>query len=38
MMKIFAQADCLIIRPPNAPALEAGAPCPVMLLRPALPP
>jgi molybdopterin molybdotransferase len=36
MMKIFAQADCLIIRPPNAPALEAGAPCPVMLLRPAL--
>jgi molybdopterin molybdotransferase len=36
MMKIFAQADCLIIRPPNAPAVEAGAPCPVMLLRPAL--
>ncbi|MDR7147176.1 gephyrin-like molybdotransferase Glp [Rhizobium sp. BE258] len=36
MMKIFAQADCLIIRPPNALALEAGAPCPVMLLRPAL--
>ena len=36
MMKIFAAADCLIIRPPHAPALPAGAPCPVMLLRPGL--
>ncbi|OHV22026.1 molybdopterin molybdenumtransferase MoeA [Rhizobium sp. RMa-01] len=36
MMKIFAQADCLIIRPPHAPELPAGAPCPVMLLRPDL--
>ncbi|MBY3596798.1 molybdopterin molybdotransferase MoeA [Rhizobium bangladeshense] len=34
MMKVFAQADCLIIRPPQAPKLPAGAPCPVMLLRP----
>jgi len=36
MMKIFAAADCLIIRPPHAPALPAGAPCPIMLLRPGL--
>ncbi|PDS77133.1 gephyrin-like molybdotransferase Glp [Rhizobium sp. L43] len=36
MMKIFAEADCLIIRPPQAPELPAGAPCPVMLLRPDL--
>ncbi|RUL97207.1 gephyrin-like molybdotransferase Glp [Rhizobium chutanense] len=36
MMKIFAQADCLIIRPPHAGELPAGAPCPVMLLRPDL--
>ncbi|WHO71403.1 gephyrin-like molybdotransferase Glp [Rhizobium sp. BT03] len=36
MMKVFAQADCLIIRPPHAPELPAGAPCPVMLLRPDL--
>lgn len=36
MMKVFAQADCLIIRPPHAPMLPAGAPCPVMLLRPEL--
>jgi molybdopterin molybdotransferase len=36
MMKIFAAADCLIIRPPHAPELPAGAPCPVMLLRPDL--
>jgi molybdopterin molybdotransferase len=34
MMKIFARSDCLIIRPPHAPALAAGEPCPVLLLRP----
>lgn len=36
MMKIFAQADCLIIRPPHAPSVPAGAPCPILLLRPDL--
>ncbi|MFA1623649.1 gephyrin-like molybdotransferase Glp [Rhizobium mongolense] len=36
MMKVFAHADCLIIRPPHAPQLPAGSPCPVMLLRPEL--
>ncbi|MDC7742323.1 molybdopterin molybdotransferase MoeA [Rhizobium binxianense] len=36
MMKVFAEADCLIVRPPQAPELPAGAPCPVMLLRPDL--
>lgn len=36
MMKIFAQADCLIVRPPHVPELPAGSPCPVMLLRPDL--
>ncbi|MFN7103696.1 MAG: gephyrin-like molybdotransferase Glp [Pseudorhizobium sp.] len=34
MMKIFAMSDALIIRPPHAPALAAGSPCPVLLLRP----
>lgn len=34
MMKIFAQSDCLIVRPPNGERLESGAACPVMLLRP----
>lgn len=34
MMKIFAKSDALIVRPPHAPALAAGAPCPVLLLRP----
>ncbi len=33
MMKIFARSDALIIRPPHAPLLAAGAPCPVLLLR-----
>jgi molybdopterin molybdotransferase len=32
-MKIFARADCLIIRPPHAPALEAGARGPILMLR-----
>jgi molybdopterin molybdotransferase len=36
MMKTFAYSDCLIIRPPHAPELPAGAACPVMLLRPDL--
>ena len=34
MMKVFSQADGLIIRPPHAPALAAGSPCPVLLIRP----
>ncbi|MDM9628079.1 molybdopterin molybdotransferase MoeA [Rhizobium sp. S152] len=34
MMKTFANADCLIIRPPHAPKLKAGGACPVMLIRP----
>lgn len=34
MMRIFSQSDCLIIRPPHAPAAEAGETVPVMLLRP----
>ncbi len=34
MMKIFAQSDCLIVRPPEAPALEAGDETPILLLRP----
>jgi len=33
MMKIFARADGLIVRPPNSPALEAGSACDVMILR-----
>jgi molybdopterin molybdotransferase len=36
MMKIFAQADCLIIRPPHMPELAAGEACEVMLIRPEL--
>ncbi|MEK1873353.1 MAG: gephyrin-like molybdotransferase Glp [Rhizobium altiplani] len=36
MMKIFAEADCLIVRPPHAPELPAGSPCPVIMLRPDL--
>ncbi|MET0747415.1 MAG: gephyrin-like molybdotransferase Glp [Rhizobium sp.] len=36
MMKIFAEADCLIVRPPHAPEMPAGTPCPVLLLRPDL--
>lgn len=33
MMKIFARSECLIVRPPNAPELPAGTPCPIVLLR-----
>jgi molybdopterin molybdotransferase len=36
MMQVFAQSDCLIIRPPHAPELLAGAACEVMLIRPDL--
>nr|WP_319485148.1 gephyrin-like molybdotransferase Glp [uncultured Cohaesibacter sp.] len=28
----FAEADCLIVRPPDAPASEAGAPCQIIIL------
>ncbi|MFT4185096.1 MAG: molybdopterin molybdotransferase MoeA [Rhizobium sp.] len=34
MMKIFARADCLVIRPAHAPELAIGDECPVLLLRP----
>ena len=34
MMKIFAHSDGLIIRPPHAPELPAGASCPILLIRP----
>nr|WP_210259292.1 gephyrin-like molybdotransferase Glp [Agrobacterium sp. a22-2] len=34
MMKIFAQSDCLIVRPPDGELVEIGAAVPVMLLRP----
>ena len=33
MMKVFAQADCLIVRPPNAGETKAGGLCEVMVLR-----
>ncbi|WP_426230286.1 gephyrin-like molybdotransferase Glp [Pararhizobium sp. DWP3-4] len=33
MMQVFAQSDCLIIRPPHASAVDAGAVCDVMILR-----
>ncbi len=33
MMRVFSQSDCLIVRPPHAPAAEAGEIVPVMLLR-----
>ncbi len=34
MMKIFAHSDGLIVRPAHAPELPAGAPCPILLIRP----
>ena len=34
MMKIFAHSDALIVRPPHAPPVPAGAPCSILLLRP----
>ncbi|MGP4689983.1 molybdopterin molybdotransferase MoeA [Agrobacterium cavarae] len=33
MMKIMAKSDCLIIRPPHAPELPAGAECKAVRLR-----
>ncbi len=33
MMKIFAESEGLLIRPPNAPDMEAGSACEVLLLR-----
>jgi len=33
MMRIFAESEGLLIRPPNAPAIEAGSPCDVLLVR-----
>lgn len=32
-MKIFARADCLIVRPPHAEAVAAGSPCMILTLR-----
>jgi molybdopterin molybdotransferase len=32
-MKIFANSDALVVRPPNAPRLPAGAECEILLLR-----
>lgn len=32
-MKIFANADCLIVRPPNAAVLQVGAECDILTLR-----
>lgn len=36
MMKLFAAADCLIVRPPHAEAAEIGDPCEILLLRPSV--
>ena len=33
MMKTFAEAEGLLVRPPQAPAMAVGAPCKVLLLR-----
>nr|WP_314095247.1 gephyrin-like molybdotransferase Glp [uncultured Shinella sp.] len=33
MMRIFAASEGLLIRPPNAPAVEAGTACDVLLVR-----
>ena len=32
MQRVFAQADCLIIRPPHAPAADAGEQVQVLML------
>lgn len=34
LMKQFSQSDCLVIRPPHAPELPTGMPCPILLLHP----
>lgn len=33
MLRLLSDADCLIVRPPLAPALPAGAPVPILRLR-----
>jgi len=33
MLGVLAEADCLIVRPPHAPAADAGDPCRVISLR-----
>lgn len=33
MMKVFAQSDCLIVRPPNAPEAPVGTSCAILRLR-----
>ena len=33
MMRIFAESEGLLIRPPNAPAIDAGTACDVLLVR-----
>ena len=33
MMRVLAEAGCLIVRPIGAPAIGAGEPCEIMLLR-----
>jgi molybdopterin molybdotransferase len=30
MMRLLSAADCLVVRPPNAPAIAAGATVPIM--------
>jgi molybdopterin molybdotransferase len=30
MMRLLSQADCLVVRPPHAPAIEAGAMVPIV--------
>jgi molybdopterin molybdotransferase len=32
MMFLLQQADCLVVRPPQAPALRAGSPVPILRL------
>jgi molybdopterin molybdotransferase len=32
MLRVLTEADCLLIRPPHAPAAEAGEPCRIVLL------
>jgi len=34
LMRIFADADCLLVRPPHAPAADVGEACSVLVLRP----
>lgn len=34
LMRVFSDANCLIVRPPNAPAAHLGDACDVLVLRP----